>query len=1402
MTNLFGPSRRPGNRADTDVFTLLVLLALCRLVPLAQADPVGGTVTQGTASFTSQGSQFTITTSDRAAINWQSFNIGVGQTTTFVQPSSSSVVWNQINDPNPSQILGNLNANGYVILQNQAGFFIGGQAVLSARGLIMTTAPIPVPNLLSGGPWDFNAPPPTASIINYGQINVGPGGSAFLISHAIENHGTISAPAGQIGLYAGKDVLISERPDGRGLSAKVTLPEGSVDNTGRVIADAGTIAMHAQVVNQGGLVQANSVREVNGVIELVASENLSLGAESVLSAQGDATASSPSPGGFIVLKSDSAFTDNSTSTINVSGQGGGRDGVVEVFGGGTTPSTIQSRINDRSPADYLASGGWLLVNPMDITLSWDASTPDSSSPNLNVGDLSSFSKISLYANGSINLNTVWSLADSADLNAMLKLEAKNNITLADDGSGNFAGIQAGRNWNLNLLAGTELGSAANKQDGMDRIFLQGLSFLQTQNGNIDLTAGNEVFVDDGTRQDSQLPYDVSSRIGNGITTVAGGSINVAARYGDVNSGANPLAFSYLRNAPFYSVSTAPGELGGISTAAGGDVTISAGGNITSFMPGRGNTSDAGSGAFGQQPGNVTVTAAGNVFGHFVAANGVGTVTAGQSIGSLDVRRGFALSLVDGSWSVFAPNGSIYLQEVRNPNGVFNDRGGVGNFLFDYSPQASLLLEAGDSVEITGAGLPRGRNVAGSTAPPILLPPSLQIIAGAGGVKLDNNVALFPSGSGELGISTSGSFIGTTLPDGSRPTLLMSDSGSSQWTGPLSYTEGDHAGTPVELANAHPAVISVAGSMNNLILAMNKRAQITVGGDMINTAFSGQNLHAGDVTSINVVGKIYNRGLYTFTDLSAPITSVDWRNPTQWDSIFNLLVDPRAIANPDSSQDPSRAASAADLTAIAGRVLLFQSGGSAHNPGFVYDAANMRLGFAGAMTRSLRDALEGPLAILRIGPDGLPVVSNGHFVTDPVSFVPPSVIEALYTGSHDVPRGTSIAGYRIGGPGEFNITAGSLDLGNTEGIQSLGAARNPSLSGLTPSGAAVNVNLAGNLSMLTSRIMSLFGGNVTVYSGGSMDLGSQTLFGSSGYAFGIYTTGHSDVSVTAVGDINVNGSRIATYNGGNIFVESLEGNVNVGGGGTSYVSVPILRNDPVTGVPSISTAFIYGSGVVAVSLTKDLQSPGGNPLPGNIMIQTPQGNIVSATAGILQMPLDGNLAAGPTITLIAGTAPSGTSSGHVGNIDLGDSGVIGGAINMTAQGSIRGLIISRQNSTISAAQNFSGTLLSAGTANVNAGGTVSGTIAGIAGVNASGGQITASLMSQNVSVGGGQSQSTLGASATASTASQAASQQASSDTQKIAVADKDQDEKKKKKQELGRPVLARRVGRVTVILPRG
>src|SRR5580658_10092320 len=89
----------------------------------ALANPTGLTVSTGSATAQQVGSQLNVTVSQLAVLNWSSFNIAAGETTSFLQPSSSSVVLNFIGGANPSQIFGNLNANGTVILANANGFY-------------------------------------------------------------------------------------------------------------------------------------------------------------------------------------------------------------------------------------------------------------------------------------------------------------------------------------------------------------------------------------------------------------------------------------------------------------------------------------------------------------------------------------------------------------------------------------------------------------------------------------------------------------------------------------------------------------------------------------------------------------------------------------------------------------------------------------------------------------------------------------------------------------------------------------------------------------------------------------------------------------------------------------------------------------------------------------------------------------------------------------------------------------------------------------------------------------------------------------------------------------------------------------------------------------------------------
>ena len=143
------------------------------------------------------------------------------------------------------------------------------------------------------------------------------GGSLFLIAKQIENHGTISAPGGTSALVDGQEVLLSQRADGLGLSEPVKLPAGSVDNQGRIVANAGQVLLQAQTVNNNGVLQANSVREKNGAIELYASQDIQFGGSSVIQANGDAGGNSP--GGNITINSGNSFSDSTGSQITAAG---------------------------------------------------------------------------------------------------------------------------------------------------------------------------------------------------------------------------------------------------------------------------------------------------------------------------------------------------------------------------------------------------------------------------------------------------------------------------------------------------------------------------------------------------------------------------------------------------------------------------------------------------------------------------------------------------------------------------------------------------------------------------------------------------------------------------------------------------------------------------------------------------------------------------------------------------------------------------------------------------------------------------------------------------------------------------------------------------------------------------
>ena len=105
------------------------------------ANPTGGTVTAGTATIGNPTGASTVITqgSNRAIIDWDSFSIGTGQITTFLQPSAASAILNRVMGSDPSTLLGQLKANGEVFLINPNGIVVGQGATINAAAFGAST---------------------------------------------------------------------------------------------------------------------------------------------------------------------------------------------------------------------------------------------------------------------------------------------------------------------------------------------------------------------------------------------------------------------------------------------------------------------------------------------------------------------------------------------------------------------------------------------------------------------------------------------------------------------------------------------------------------------------------------------------------------------------------------------------------------------------------------------------------------------------------------------------------------------------------------------------------------------------------------------------------------------------------------------------------------------------------------------------------------------------------------------------------------------------------------------------------------------------------------------------------------------------------------------------------------
>ena len=202
-----------------------------------------------------------------------------------------------------------------------------------------------------------------------------------------------------------------------------------------------------------------------------------------------------------------------------------------------------------------------------------------------------------------------------------------------------------------------------------------------------------------------------------------------------------------------------------------------------------------------------------------------------------------------------------------------------------------------------------------------------------------------------------------------------------------------------------------------------------------------------------------------------------------------------------------------------------------------------------------------------------------------------------------------------GSGAFVMQAGgNIDLGNTQGIKSIGDAYNPLLSRLSKDGSALLVisgykpeitpdgagtffkalqdagtaysllmsagnkddaaallqqtetgvikptlgtpDAGGGINMTSTQIStSSANGNIFIITNGNLNVGKSVFFTNQTdvQSTGILTAGGGSINIFATGDINVNESRVMTFYGGDITVWSDTGNINAGRGSKTEVN---------------------------------------------------------------------------------------------------------------------------------------------------------------------------------------------------------------------------------------------------------
>jgi filamentous hemagglutinin family protein len=879
-----------GALSTTFAFVTLAWASPAWAQPATNALPTGGQVVQGAVQFNTQAQQLNITqSSDRAAVNWQSFDIGAAAKVHVVQPSAQSVLLNRVGGEAPSQIFGQLQANGQVILVNPNGMVFGKDGSVSAAGFTGTTLNISDADFMAGKEryTRSGTAAATSAIVNRGLIQAAPGGYVALLGASVSNEGRIEAPQGNVFMAAADAVTLPSQattvgvPIGQSGRIKLELTPASINAAvanhkgGTIVTEGGQVYLQAAAVNAAlaSIIQSGSIDTTGvkgGQVHVLAD-----GGHIRVNGSIKANSTDGSAGGDIYIG-----RDKDTNVLAAVGDARGarlesKGGFVETSGSFLKTDGVQVMAKD-----------WLL-DPSDITISAGA---DAGYAESGAVSTVSYTPTSGSATSVVNVSTLQTAINAgtsvtiATTNNGTSGSGAGNITIANALNFNNTGTQAAT---LSLIAdngiiqnaaitgtGTQLVNISMRANGN----FQGNTAASTSsrgitlnagittNGAVTLTGNNQSGLTDGAgagvfinRQtvnagasDVTITGTATNGSGtfiNGVSTIRGRNININGTSNTTASNVSGIGVHLVRdslttiaatnNLAITGMVTGTGTGNGIR-ANGGNVgtavLMTAGGNATLRGIQRGNANNTSSAMYLS---GFRVNATGDVTLQAEAANS-------NSLAIHMNREAGALNNFDDGWRM----------QVRSSG---------GNVLIQSNQGAIVGADVNTALTISGRNVALDNTGAGMT---------VNGVANANGGSIDSTTGAITLGSGT---STFSGTVGNAWTGGNWVPTGVSLSGGAfsvgsntnvTATGNLTIGGSSSAAQGVIVGLGAP--VSAGGNINlagrstlagvnaldvNASLTSNA-GNITLSGDRMNI---GANVRAGSTGANTVTVKTVSAG---------------------------------------------------------------------------------------------------------------------------------------------------------------------------------------------------------------------------------------------------------------------------------------------------------------------------------------------------------------------------------------------------------------------------------------------------------------------------------------------------------------------------------------------------------------